>query len=75
MGKGSFSSDTPQNFEINIEASVISEALITNPAFIEAVAKEIRTQMTKDVRWMGNLFSKWASTNPPAPTTRNRISN
>ena len=72
MGKGSFNSNTPQNFEINIDASVISEALISDHDFIAAVSKEIRNQMTKDVRWMGNLFAKWASTNPPAPSTRKR---
>jgi hypothetical protein len=64
-----------QNIDINIDLTVLAEKLAANPAFIEAVSKEVRIQMTKDVRWMGNLFSKWASTNPPAPTTRNRINN
>ena len=64
-----------QNIKINIDLEVLASRLAKDPVFIQAVAKEIRTQMTKDVRWMGNLFSKWASTNPPAPTTRNRINN
>ena len=60
------------NLDIEIDLSVLAKKLVANPAFIEAVAKEVRNQMTKDVRWMGNLFAKWASTQPPAPTTRKR---
>jgi hypothetical protein len=70
-----FDAGNINNVEIEIDAMAIGQFLAADPAFIAAVAKEIRTQMTKDVRWMGNLFSKWASTNPPAPTTRNRINN
>ena len=66
---------TPTNQEINIEIStaLIAQALASNPAFIAAVTKGVRDQMTKDVRWMGNLFAKWASTNIPAPTTKKRV--
>jgi len=63
------------NLDIEIDLTVLAKKLVADPAFIEAVSKEVRNQMTKDVRWMGNLFSKWAQTNPPAPTTRNRINN
>ena len=69
------SQPSDENWNIVIESSVIAEALAKDPAFIAAITKEVRNQMTKDVRWMGNLFAKWASTNPPAPTTRNRIGN
>jgi hypothetical protein len=61
------------NNEIEIDLSSIANALATDPAFIAAVTKGVRDQMTKDVRWMGNLFSKWASTQPPAPTTKKRV--
>jgi hypothetical protein len=61
-----------QNIEIEIDLKVISEELAKDPAFIAAISKEVRNQMTKDVRWMGNLFAKWAQTQPPAPTTRKR---
>jgi len=64
MGKGSFNSDIPQNLEINIEASVIADALIASPAFIEAIAKAVRNQITKDVRTMGNSFGVWAQKQP-----------
>jgi hypothetical protein len=70
----SFINEQPndENWEIEIQSSIIAEALATDPAFIAAVTKGVRDQMTKDVRWMGNLFSKWASTQPPAPSTRKR---
>jgi len=62
-----------QNIEIEIDLKVISQELAKDPAFIAAISKEVRNQMTKDVRWMGNLFAKWAQTQPPAPTTKNRV--
>ena len=70
----SFINDQPtdENWNIVIESSLIAEALAKDPAFIASIAKEVRNQMTKDVRWMGNLFAKGAQTQPPAPTTRKR---
>ena len=62
-----------QNIEINIDLEVLASRLAKDPVFIQAIAKEVRNQMTKDVRWMGNLFAKWASTNIPAPTTKKRV--
>jgi len=62
-----------QNIEINIDLKVLADRLAKDPAFIAAVSKAVRDQMTKDVRWMGNLFAKWAQTQPPAPTTKNRV--
>lgn len=61
-----------QEIDIQIDIRVIAQELANDPAFIAAITKEVRNQMTKDVRWMGNLFAKWASTQPPAPTTRKR---
>jgi len=61
-----------QNIDINIDLTVLAEKLAKDPAFIAAISKEVRNQMTKDVRWMGNLFAKWAQTQPPAPSTRKR---
>jgi len=68
-----FNSVENQDWNIVLDLSIISEDLASNPAFIAAVSKAVRDQMTKDVRWMGNLFAKWASTNPPAPTTKKRV--
>jgi len=67
-----FNSVENQDWNIVLDLSIISEDLASNPAFIAAISKEVRNQMTKDVRWMGNLFAKWAQTQPPAPTTRKR---
>jgi len=61
------------NNEVEIDIDSVGAALATDPAFIAAVSKSVRDQMTKDVRWMGNLFAKWASTNPPAPSTKKRV--
>jgi len=61
-----------QEIDIQIDIRVIAQELANDPAFIAAITKEVRNQMTKDVRWMGNLFAKWASTQPPAKPTRNR---
>ena len=67
-----FNSVENQDWNITLDLSIISEDLAKDPAFIAAITKEVRNQMTKDVRWMGNLFAKWASTQPPAKPTRNR---
>ena len=62
-----------ENIDIEIDLTVLADKLAKDPAFIAAISKEVRNQMTKDVRWMGNLFAKWAQTQPPAPTTKNRV--
>jgi len=62
-----------QEIDIQIDLKLIAQELANDPAFIAAVSKAVRDQMTKDVRWMGNLFAKWAATNPPAPTTKKRV--
>ena len=62
-----------QEIDIQIDIRVIAQELANDPDFIAAIAKAVRDQQTKDARKMGNLYSKWAQTTPPAPTTRNRI--
>ena len=68
-----FNSVENQDWNITLDLGIISEDLASNPAFIAAITKEVRNQMTKDVRWMGNLFAKWASTQPPIPPTKKRV--
>jgi len=68
-----FNSVENQNWTINLDLGIIAEDLAKDPTFIAAISKEVRNQMTKDVRWMGNLFAKWASTNPPTPATKKRV--
>ena len=69
----SFDSTENQDWIINLDMGLVAQHLAKDPAFIAAISKEVRNQMTKDVRWMGNLFAKWASTNIPAPTTKKRV--
>ena len=68
-----FNSTENQDWNITLDLGIISEDLASNPAFIAAISKEVRNQMTKDVRWIGNLFAKWASTQPPIPPTKKRV--
>ena len=68
-----FNSVENQDWNITLDIGIIAEDLAKDPAFIAAISKEVRDQMTKDVRFMGNLFAKWASTNPPLPSSKKRI--
>ena len=68
-----FNSVENQDWHITLDLGIIAEDLATNPAFIAAITKAVRDQMTKDVRWIGNLFAKWASTQPPIPPTKKRV--
>jgi hypothetical protein len=51
-----FDSTENQDWIINLDIGLVSEYLAKDPAFIEAVAKLVRNQMTNDVRNKGNLF-------------------
>ena len=44
------------NNEVEIDIDSVGAALATDPAFIAAVSKAVRDQMTNDVRNKGNLF-------------------
>jgi len=72
-----FKTNLSNNIELNnvveIDIANVAYELVNHPAFIAAIAKEIRNQMTKDARFMGNLFAKWAQTNPPLPSSKKRI--
>ena len=68
-----FNSVENQDWNITLDLGIIAEDLAKDPAFIAAISKEVRNQMTKDVRWIGNLFAKWASTQPPIPPTKKRV--
>ena len=65
-----------EKIDINIDLEVLASRLVKDPAFINAVAKAIRTQMTSDARKMGNLLGIWAQkqpapvVNPPRATRR-----
>ena len=61
------------NNELEISISAIVEMLIQSPSAMNQLSEAVRLNLTKDARKMGNLYSKWAQTTPPAPTTRKRI--
>lgn len=72
----SFINDQPsdENWEIEIQSSIIAEALSKDPAFIAAISLAVRDQLTRDARIMGNLFGTWAqATAPTATNTTRRI--
>jgi hypothetical protein len=60
------------NNELEISISAIVEMLIQSPSAMNQLSEAVRLHLTKDARKMGNLYSKWASTQPPAKPTRNR---
>jgi hypothetical protein len=72
----SFINDQPndEEWEIEIQSSIIADALSKDPSFIAAISLLVRDQMTKDARIMGNLYGQWAqSTAPTANNTTNRL--
>jgi hypothetical protein len=62
-----------QNVEVEISVSAITEALLSSPAFIKAVAEAIRISQTKQVRSMGNLYGHTAQREKPTPATKRRL--
>jgi hypothetical protein len=62
-----------ETWNISIDVTAIANSLIKNPAFIAAIAKEIRIAQTKQVRSMGNLYGHAAQQQKPAPTTKRRL--
>ena len=64
---------TQENVEIEIDLTILARKLIASPAFVKALAKEIRLAQTKDVRRMGNLYGTTAQSKPAPPTTKMRL--
>ena len=63
-----------QEIDIQIDIRVIAQELANDPAFIAAIAKAVRDQLTKDVRTMGNLYGNKAQiqlNNQTKPPTLN----
>ena len=61
-GEASFNGDPVSNIDIEIDIHVLSNALLHDQKFIDAVAKAVRNQMLKDARTMGTLFRQWGGT-------------
>jgi len=45
--------------EIELDSGVIGDNLLSDPKFIDAVAKAVRNQLLKDARTMKTLFAQW----------------
>ena len=61
-GEASFNGDPVSNIDIEIDIHVLSNALLHDQKFIDAVAKAVRNQMLKDARTMKTLFLQWGGT-------------
>lgn len=61
-GEASFNGDPVSNIDIEIDIHVLSNALLHDQKFIDAVAKAVRNQMLKDARTMKTLFRQWGGT-------------
>ena len=72
-GKGNFKEGHVSHVEIELSASIISDALLSDPTFVTAVATEVRKQLLKDARFLGNLFGKWAATHPTPNPSKRRV--
>ena len=70
-GTGNFNAGNINDIEIEIDATSIGSFLAKDPAFIQAIAIEVRNALLKDVRRMENLFASRAGkalTNQTIPT-------
>lgn len=60
LGSNSWNGPSPDNIEIEVDLDVLAKRLAADPQFIRLVASHVRKQLTKDARFLGNLFGKWA---------------
>ena len=70
----SSNSNLDGDIEVHLDLSNLTNHLVKNSAFIEAIAKAVRDQLTKDVRTMGNLYGNKAQiqlNNQTKPPTLN----
>jgi hypothetical protein len=59
QGTGNFNAGHIKKVEIELDSTMVGEALAKNPAFILAVAKAVRNQLLRDARQFGTLFRQW----------------
>ena len=57
--------DVDQEIEISIDQRAIAQLLAANPDFIRAIALQVRDQLTRDVRRIGNTYDRWAQKREP----------
>lgn len=59
-GERSWDGEPVNEIELHIDLDVLAKRLAADPAFVEKITNKVRKQLTKDARWIGNLFGKWA---------------
>jgi len=71
-GQGLFNSGNINEIDIEVDVSVIANALLNNQAFLNNLAKAITVILTKQARTKGNLFGQWAQVTNPTAANPNR---
>jgi hypothetical protein len=61
-GQGNFNAGDIENVDIQLDVSLIVQAIANNPTALNALAKVVRDQLLKDARQKGTLFRQWGGT-------------
>jgi len=59
-GSASWNGPSVNEIEIQIDLDALATRLAADPKFVRLISNKVRKEMTKDARWLGNLFAKWA---------------
>ena len=60
--QSSWNGNPVNDIDIEIDIAALSQALLQDQKFIDAVAKAVRNQLLKDARTMKTLFAQWGGT-------------
>ena len=60
--QSSWNGNPVNDIDIEIDIAALSQALLRDQKFIDAVAKAVRNQLLKDARTMKTLFRQWGGT-------------
>ena len=60
--QSSWNGNPVNDIDIEIDIAALSQALLQDQKFIDAVAKSVRNQLLKDARTMKTLFAQWGGT-------------
>ena len=60
--QSSWNGNPVNDIDIEIDIAALSQALLRDQKFIDAVAKAVRNQLLKDARTMKTLFAQWGGT-------------
>ena len=60
--QSSWNGNPVNDIDIEIDIAALSQTLLQDQKFIDAVAKAVRNQLLKDARTMKTLFAQWGGT-------------